>query len=214
MSSGKSALFLRLSVYDWRGMGLEMAQPDGAPGNAPPGRRWSDRILRGPLRGRSATPRTGPRRGSKTGLPAGQNRTNQPEAARVFGRMESARFCPVPWHGAGQGAWQRFVDADVGGVSTDRAGECQQTPSHFQPVFVLVFRSSQARPNRISGEGDDGSERAGRRRPGRGAQTQPAVGRLSPAIVKNFRPDTGPKGSLSALTAAVPQRAGRRRGGA
>ena len=28
---------LRLSVYDWRGMGLEMAQP----------RRWSDRVLRG-----------------------------------------------------------------------------------------------------------------------------------------------------------------------
>ena len=28
---------LRLSVYDWRGMGLEMAQPSGAPGKAPPG---------------------------------------------------------------------------------------------------------------------------------------------------------------------------------
>ena len=28
---------LALSVYDWRGMGLEMAQPSGAPGKAPPG---------------------------------------------------------------------------------------------------------------------------------------------------------------------------------
>ena len=26
---------LRLSVYDWRGMGLEMAQPGGAPSKAP-----------------------------------------------------------------------------------------------------------------------------------------------------------------------------------
>ena len=35
-------------------------------------------------------------------------------------------------------------------------------------------------------------------------------------IVRNFRPDTGPKGSISALTATVPQRARRvtRRAGA
>ena len=33
---------------------LRWAQPSGAPGKAPPGRRWSDRVLRRPSRGRSA----------------------------------------------------------------------------------------------------------------------------------------------------------------
>ena len=52
-----------------------------------------------------------------------------------------------------------------------------------------------------SGPDDDDQDEA--HKPGR-----PTAG-YRRAIVKNFRPDTGPKGSLSALTAAVPQRAGR-----
>ena len=36
-NTGTAYSGLRLSVYDWRGMGLEMAQPSGAPGKAPPG---------------------------------------------------------------------------------------------------------------------------------------------------------------------------------
>ena len=52
--------------------------------------------------------------------------------------MESARFCPVPWHGAGQGAWQRFVDADVGGGQQIEQGGVNRH-SHIFSRYLFGF---------------------------------------------------------------------------